>query len=252
MIDRSSSEGVTTLTLARPPLNILNEELVSRLDATLEALLPDPETRMVVLTSGIPGTFSAGADVREHLPPDHRSMIPKFVALCDRLVRSPKPTMAVVDGRCLGGGMELALSCDFVVCTDRSTFGQPEISVGVFPPIGAALYPRLLGLRSTYRVLLDPRPIEAAEALRIGAVNRVVPPSELASIVKSLTTAIAGSSGAVIALAKRAIREGLPLSWDLARDRATQVYLDELMGTEDAIEGLQAFLAKRRPHWKDR
>lgn len=252
MLDRSSHAGITTLALERRPLNILNGELMGHLTHTLEDLSQDPETRVVTLTSKVEGVFSAGADVREHLPGADREMIGRFVTLCDRIVTYPKATIAVVNGKCLGGGMELALSCDFVIASDASTFGQPEIAVGVFPPVGASLYPRVSGLKAAYRMNLDPRPITAAEALRMGFVTAVVPPGEVDAAANELAATLAKSSLAVYQRAKRAILEGLALPWAQSMDRASRIYLEDLMATEDAAEGLHAFLEKRSPRWKDR
>lgn len=252
MIERSTQDGVAYLALHHPPLNILNQKLIAQLHTELTALAEDPRTRVVVLSSKIPRVFSAGADVGEHLPPDFRTMIESFVDLCGRLVTYPKPTLAAVDGKCLGGGLELALSCDLVLATEGAQFGQPEVAVGVFPPVGAALYPRICGLQNAYRLLLDPRPVSALEAQRMGAVSQVVAEGKLESTVAATATVLARSSLAVLGLAKRAIREGLAVHWGEARARATRLYLEDLMSTEDATEGLRAFLEKRPARWKDR
>ena len=147
--------------------------------------------------------------------------------------------------------MELALACDLVIATETSSFGQPEIGVGVFPPVGAALYPRLSGLKGTYRLLLLGRPVLAPEALRLGLLSHLVKGEELDTTVREVTTQLERTSGVVLRMTKKAILDGLSVPWAGALTQATQFYLEDLMATEDATEGLKAFLEKRPAKWKD-
>ena len=157
--------------------------------------------------------------------------------------------MAAVDGRCLGGGCELATFCDFVLATPRSVFGQPEIDVGCFPPVAAVLLPRIVG-RAAFDLVLTGRPVSADEAARVGLITRVV--SDLDQSVEELVASLSGKSGAVLALARRALREGGHGSFSEALTRTENLYRHGLLPTQDIEEGVRAFLEKRKPRWTDR
>jgi cyclohexa-1,5-dienecarbonyl-CoA hydratase len=161
----------------------------------------------------------------------------------------PQVTIAAVDGRCLGGGCELAAFCDVLLATPRSTFGQPEIDVGCFPPVAAAFLPRLMG-RAAFELILTGASITAAEAARTGLVTRVAEnvDTEAATLVARLAT----KSGAVLALARKAIRVGGHAAFDETLARMERIYREELLTTEDVEEGVRAFVEKRSPRWMDR
>jgi cyclohexa-1,5-dienecarbonyl-CoA hydratase len=161
-------------------------------------------------------------------------------------------TLAAVRGAALGGGAELAAFCDVVVAGDDATFGQPEIKLGVFPPIAAVHYPRRLGVGRTLSLLLSGDVIGAVEAERMGLVDQVVPAGRLAEAVDSRLARVRGRSAAVLRLTKRAVLESLGVSFEAALSTVEDLYRYELMATEDAAEGLRAFLEKRAPVWRDR
>lgn len=241
---------VATVVLARPPLNILNLATMDELAAVFGRLADDPGIAAVVLESALEGVFSAGADVGEHLPPHADRLIETMGHLVVQLMSFPHPTVAVVRGRCLGGGMELAMGCDFVLASERATFGQPEVSVGVFPPLATATYPRLVGLRATYDVVLTGRSLTAAEAASMGFVTSVHGEGDLDAAVQALLSSLTPKSRAVLQQAKRAVLEGYSLWLVQAVRTSSDRYLKHLMATEDAVEGLNAFLEKRKPVWK--
>lgn len=241
---------VASVLLARPPLNILNLAMMEDLSSHLDQLASDAGASVVVIESALRDVFSAGADVGEHLPATADRLIRTFERLILTVLTFPRPTVAVVRGKCFGGGMELAMACDFVLAGDRATFGQPEISVGVFPPVAAALYPRLVGLRRAYNVLLTGKTMTAAEAASTGLVTSVHPGGQLESARADLLQALTSKSRIVLQLAKRAALAGLSLPMEQALRASSDLYLKELMGTEDAIEGLNAFLEKRKAVWK--
>ncbi len=251
LIGLAVEEGNAVVSLQRPPLNILNHEMVQELSQMLDNLSREPAVRTVTLASGIPGVFSAGADVKEHLPPMARTLIEGFVGLCRKLFSYPKPTLALVDGKCLGGGMEVAMVCDYVLASERSVFGQPEVAVGVFPPVGAALYPLLAGVRNANLVLLSGASFDARESLSMGYVTQVVPQTDLASARTRWLQNFSGRSGVVLRLSKQAVLQGLGQPWEKALTSATDLYLGELMSSADAVEGLRAFTEKRKPLWKE-
>ena len=162
----------------------------------------------------------------------------------------PCPVVAAVNGAALGGGCELVLAADVVFARAGAKMGQPEILLGVFPPVAAALLPRLIGRQRAMDLILSGRTLKAEEALAIGLVSRVIPPEHFAAEVDEYVTGLASLSRPVLRLAKATARECLELSPQKAVHRAEKRYLRELMALEDPHEGLAAFLEKRSPVWK--
>lgn len=152
----------------------------------------------------------------------------------------------------MGGGCELAVFCDMVVASERATFGQPEIKVGVFPPIGAAVLPHLIGRNRAIEMLLTGDSIGAEEAERIGLINRVFPADGFGEKVDEFIGRLTSLSRPVLKLTKRAVDRGLYVSVDEAMSKAEEIYLGDLMRTEDAHEGLDAFMERRKPQWKNK
>ncbi len=243
-------EESTTITLFRPPLNIINLEMLDELSKALDSAVN--RNGVLIIRSGIEGVFSVGADIKEHLPEKVEQLITGFERIVSNLISFPRPTICVVEGRCLGGGMELAMACDFVISTEGAEFGQPEIRVGAFPPIAAALYPRLSGLRAATMLILTGRTINARQAKALGYVNEVVAREKLNAAVDELVKSLIQNSTAVLACAKKAIIESLNMGVENALRNASEIYLKELMKTEDAVEGLKAFIEKRKPQWRNR
>jgi cyclohexa-1,5-dienecarbonyl-CoA hydratase len=241
--------AVVEVVLDRPPLNVLDLGTLGTLHASLLALSGRDDWRVLALRSGIDGTFSAGADVADHARDRAPSMLAAMHAVVRALRALARPTIALVDGRCLGGGCELALACDLVIASPRATFGQPEIDLGCFPPVGAALLPRLAGRHASELVLLG-RPVAAGDALRIGLVNRVV--DDVDAEGRLWAQALAGKSASALAAAVRALRAGTDGTLDEALARNEQLYLDAIVPSADAEEGVRAFLEKRAPVWSGR
>lgn len=237
------------VTLARPPLNVLDVATIRALAAALDGLDAATEIKTVVLRSAIEGTFSAGADVGDHTRERAPLMLEVFHGLIRRLQALPQATVAAVDGRCLGGGCELALCCDVVFATPRSTFGQPEIELACFPPVASAWLPRLAP-RAAAEMVLGGAPLSAAEAAASGLITRVVEDAEGAG--REFATRLSGKSAAALALARRALRLGAAGTFDDALSRVEALYVEEVLRTEDAAEGVAAFREKRRPVWRDR
>lgn len=252
LLDTASDGPRAVIQLNRPPLNILNLEMMTELREALDAISRRDEVVVVVLRSRVAGVFSAGADVREHLPDRAGELIPAFEQLVRRVLAFPKVTVSVVEGKCLGGGMEIALACDFVLATREAVFAQPEVKVGVFPPVALALLPRTIGLRRAYDILLTGRNVPGDEAEAIGLITRAVARDRLETTLDELLGVLSQHSGVVMELAKRGARELQGLSLDDALRRSSELYLGELMKSEDALEGLAAFLEKRPPRWKHR
>jgi cyclohexa-1,5-dienecarbonyl-CoA hydratase len=238
------------IALARPPLNILDIPMMEALDAALELALPKCD--FVVFHGAGPKAFSAGAEIADHAPERVEKMLSTFHAAFRRLAEADCVKIAAVHGYCLGGGMELASFCDFVIATESAQFGQPEIKLGCFPPVAMVTLPRLIGMRAATHLILTGQQISAGEAHRLGLISRLVADHELRAALDILLEQLRALSPAVLHLTRKTI-------WNLhAADFAKQlqeverVYLTGLMRTHDAQEGIRAFLEKRQPVWKGR
>jgi cyclohexa-1,5-dienecarbonyl-CoA hydratase len=242
--------AVATLWLARPPLNILDLEMIAVLSQRLDEVADDESVRVVVVRGEGDKAFSAGVSIRDHTPDKVEEMLSGFHDVVRKLVALDPVTVAAVDGHCLGGGMELATVCDLVLATDRSRFGQPEIQLACFPPVAAALYPAVLGPARANDLVLTGRLLSATEAESWGLVSRRV--AELDPALSELTRDLAAKSGAVLTLTKRALRAGRERAFGPALDEAERLYLSDLTRTEDMKEGIAAYLEKRPAVWKHR
>jgi cyclohexa-1,5-dienecarbonyl-CoA hydratase len=247
----AGDEEVGRITLDRPPLNVLNIAMMEEIQRALDYCRQKPHLKAVVFDAN-GKAFSAGVDVEEHRGEAVKRMLDVFHGIFRQVVAIGRPTVAVVQGAALGGGCELAAFCDFVIASERAKFGQPEIKVGVFPPVAAAIFPRLVGSRRAADLILRGDTIDAQEALQIGLVNEVVSPEELEGARDRLLASLREKSGAVLGLAKRALTLGEGTAFGPGLESIEDLYLAALMKTEDAEEGLRAFLEKRRPAWKDR
>lgn len=245
-----TAEGVAVITLNRPPLNILTIEMIRELDAALEETARDTHLKAAVLRAE-GKAFCAGVDVADHAPERVDVMIRGFGQLFTHLRAFPVPTIAVAHGAALGGGTELALGCDLVLAGASAHFGQPEIKLGVFPPIAAALFPHLIGHQQAARLIYTGETIPAAEAARLGLVTDVVPNDALPSRLESLLAQLRGLSAVTLRLAKRALLIGADLGVTRGLKPIEDVYLTDLMATADASEGIQSFMEKRPPTWRD-
>lgn len=242
--------GVAGLALNRPPLNILNIAMMREINAALDSLSKSGDYR-VLAVSGKGKAFSAGVDVGEHMGDSVRDMIGEFHGIFRRLDAIEAPTVALVHGSALGGGCELAIGCDLLFAADGAKIAQPEVQVGVFPPVAAALLPRRAGWQAAADIVLTGRTIVGREAVGLGIAARSFADAEFAAESDKALKSMASMSGAVLRSAKKALRAGSKAAL-YSLDEIEKIYLDELMRTEDATEGLKAFLEKRRPSWKDR
>ena len=249
-IQTELKDGVATLTLNRAPVNILNIEMMEEINTYLEGLKKEKSLKLLVVQA-MGKAFSAGVDVGEHLGDLVYKMIEVFHKMFRLMDALKVPSVAVVNGSALGGGCELALYCDMVIATEKSKFGQPEIQVGVFPPIAALIFPRMLGRKKAMELILSGDTISAQEALAMGMINKVIPETSLAEEVNGFIEKFKKLSGIVLKLAKEATLAGLNDDMEKGLKAIEKIYLDRMMKTHDAIEGLRAFLEKRKPTWKD-
>ena len=243
--------GLARITLNRPPVNILNIEMMNEINSALETLQSNRDVKGVVIDSQ-GKAFSAGVDVKDHTADRVNEMIEVFHRMFRLLNSLEPPTLAVVDGAALGGGCELATFCDMVIASEEATFGQPEIKVGVLPPIAAVIFPRLVGRNRALELLLTGEVIGAVEAERIGLINEVFPKESFKERADKCIAKLSSLSTPVLRLTKKAVDRGLSGSVDDAISEVESIYLNELMKLEDAHEGLNAFLEKRKPVWKNR
>ena len=249
-IDLAVEGGLATLTLKREPLNVLNIAMMKEMNQALDSL--KGQALKVLLIKATGKAFSAGVDVGEHLGDQVRDMIEVFHGIFRRMEALGVVTVASLQGAALGGGCELAAYCDLVVASEKAKLGQPEIMVGVFPPIAALIFPRQMGYKKALELILTGDTIGAQEAYRLGLVTQVVPPEELEAATTTLVNKLLGLSGLVLRLTKKAAVQGLMDQKEAGLGAIEKIYLDELMTTHDAEEGLKAFLAKRKPVWEER
>ena len=247
------ADGAAWISINRPPLNVLDIPTMEELNNALVAVKArELELRALVITAEGGKAFSAGVDVADHTEDKVEYMIEVFHQIFYNMAQLQIPTIGAVKGAALGGGCELAIFCDMIVASDRLKIGQPEIKVGVFPPLAAVMIPRLVPEKRAFELLAGGEVIRADEALAIGLVNKVVPSEsfdeEFGTFLRVFTTL----SGAVLRSTKKAIRAARGLPFADALNKVERIYLDELMITEDAREGLGAFLEKRAPVWKDK
>ncbi len=244
-------ESVARITLNQPPLNIIDIPMIGEMHSALARVGSTRDVKLLVIDH-LGKAFSAGVSIKDHTPDKVQEMIEKFHGMLRLLHSVGVPSLALVDGMALGGGCELAVFCDLVIASDRATFGQPEIKVGVFPPLAAAFFPRLIGRNRALELLLTGDAIEATEARAMGLINKVIPAQSFREKTDEFISKLTSLSGPVLKLTKRAMDLGLEVGVEGAIRAVEQLYLGELMKTEDAREGLNAFLEKRKPIWKNK
>jgi cyclohexa-1,5-dienecarbonyl-CoA hydratase len=243
---------VARVWLDRPPLNVLDLASLGALNAALDSLPGPPHLRFLVFAGRGEKGFSAGVDVGDHLPDRVAEMLGRFHRVFRKLWSSDWLTLAAVHGHCLGGGMELATFCDFVVATHTARFAQPEIKLGCFPPVAAVTLPALVGPRRALELILTGRTLTAEEALAFGLVNEVVGEAELESAVTRWIQTFSGMSPAALPLARRGVLRASGLDFESRLEEMERLYLDTLIKTEDAREGIRAFIERRKPVWAGR
>ena len=242
---------VAHITLKNPPLNVIDISMMSDLSAALAEVETQAEISILVLR-GDGEAFSAGVDIAAHTPDKVNEMLEKFHAVVRAMVATSKVTIAAVHGKCLGGGAELAMMCDIVITSDEAQWGFPEITLGCFPPVAAAGLSSLIGQKRASDLILTGAPMLGSEAASIGLATRSVVKDQLDAALDATLEHLKKSSSAVLAIAKKAIYAWDSMRFDKGLAATEKIYLDELMKTEDAQEGVQSFLAKRKPEWKGR
>ncbi len=240
-----------TLRFAHPKGNVITDELVRQLRQALEDLSQSTSLRLLVI-EGEGHDFSFGANIPEHAPGAIEQSLPLFHALILDLLAMPVPTAALVRGRCIGGGFEIALACDFIFASDDATFALPEIKLGVFAPVATVLLPKRVGLAAATSALLTGNAKTAAEWKSLGLIELTAPAGELAGTVDCWFGATLGEHSAeALRHAVRALRAQISEAAAREVPEIERLYLNEASRSRDAREGIDAFLEKRKPRWRD-
>jgi cyclohexa-1,5-dienecarbonyl-CoA hydratase len=240
---------VAHVTLHHPPLNVIDLPMMEQLSGAVREAEARSDVSVMLITGG-DKVFSAGVDVAAHTPDQVQEMLAKFHAVFRALVASRKVLVAAVRGHCLGGGAELAMICDVVITAESALWGFPEISLGCFPPVACAALAMLAGQKRAAELILTGRRFEGLEARFLGLANWAVPDPQVKEKTDELMGRLAGLSPTALAVTKKALYAWDAMHFDKGLARAEKIYLEELMQTEDAREGIQAFLEKREPRWK--
>ncbi len=226
-----------------PPVNVFSGRLLREFARALRS--PDVTTSHVVVLRGLGRCWSAGLDVQEHLRPGVVAMLESFDGALRALWDIPVPTVAQIHGACLGGGLEIVNVCDLAYASESASLGQPEIRLGVFPPMAAVHLPSALGPKRAAQLLYSGEPVPAAEAERIGLVNRVVPDADLQDRVDEFAQTLGSRKRSALVHLKAGLRSATGTPWQpLAA--VERIYLQGLMQEPDAEEGLHAFLERRQ------
>lgn len=243
--------GVARMTLNRPEHNLLNEPMLRELADGIDIVGQKDEIKLIVLDSACK-IFCGGIEVGEYTSQRVFQMLDAFHSAFTGILETAKPVVCVVNGPAIGGGAELAAFGDMVIATSKARFAQPEISIGVFPPLASTVLPYLVGPKKALELVLTGEPVTAERALDMGLVNRLVPEADLEKTVNELVARITSHSGPVLTMAKKAILSGMGLSLKDGLKQSMNIFLNELYRLEDSQEGLHALVEKRKPNWKNR
>jgi cyclohexa-1,5-dienecarbonyl-CoA hydratase len=240
------------LTINRPPLNILNIAVMEEMNQALNSLAGNIEVKVLVISGSGEKAFSAGVDIADHTADKAEKMLKAFHDIFRNMLKLDQVTVAALRGLTLGGGCEIALFCDLAIAADNLKIGQPEIKLSVIAPVAVLILPRLMGIKKASEMLLTGKIFEAAEAEKMGLVNKIVPLASFDSGLESFLQPFSELSLVGVRHSKKGIHLGLETSFLEGLERIEKTYLRELMATEDAREGLKAFMEKRKPLWKNK
>lgn len=247
-----ASEGLVTIEINRPPHNILDIGSMRELARAVERASADETAKALLITGAGEKFLSAGVDVMDHTPDKVVDMIDTFHAMLKAVLACPVPTIAALNGSALGGGCELAICCDMQLAKEGVKIGQPEIKLGVFPPIAAILLPKMMPMNKAVELLLGGGVIAADEARRLGLINNIYPAATFGPDCAAFARQFLSLSRVALLYTKRAIREASGRQFLDALGHVEQLYLKDLMATSDAIEGINSFMEKRSPVWTNK
>jgi cyclohexa-1,5-dienecarbonyl-CoA hydratase len=252
-IQLDTSTSVARLTLNRPPYNVLTIAMMEEISRAIEGLHDRNEIRVILIqASEACKAFSAGVAMEDSRPDRAFQMLDAFQEVYHSMLDLSKPVVTVVNGPAVGGGCELAALGDLIVATPKARFSQPEIKLGVFPPLAAVILPNVIGQKRALEMILTGEPLGAEEAQRLGLVNRLVPEASLQQEVEKILAKITDQSAPVLEMAKKVLYQTIGKSIPEAIKNSSNIYLNQLMYLDDAKEGLQAAVEKRKPVWKNK
>lgn len=250
LVQYEVTDDVAYLTLDNPPVNIMTAAVMNAITELTAKITADNTLKAVVFRAE-GKAFSAGADVGEHSPDKAGEMIGAFSAMFKALFALEIPVIMAVNGAALGGGFELVMAGDIVIASERAKFGQPEIKLGFFAPLGVAYLPTLVGYRRAMEITCAGKTYDAQTMKEWGFVSEVVAPDALGDAVESLLKDLRYNSPLVTRLNVRTLKATLGMGVEQGRVAAEKVFLDELMKTEEVPEGIASFYEKRKPQWKN-
>ncbi len=239
------------LTLDRPEHNLLNERMLSELAVGISSLGDHSNIKLIILDSAAKA-FCGGIEIGEYTQRRIFQLLDAFHCAFTAMLDTSKPLLVVVNGPAFGGGAELAALGDLVIATPKARFAQPEIKLGVFPPLAAAILPYLLGPKQALELVLTGETMSAERARELRLVNWLVPEEELQKKIDDVTAKVTAQSAPVLTMAKKAIMGSLGLPLRDGVRNSMKVFLNELAELEDSQEGLRALVEKRAPKWKNR
>ena len=247
-VETKVASSIAHIKLINPPLNVINLQMARELRDALTEIEARTDVS-AILFAGDARAFSAGVDIKAHLPEQIHEMLTGFHAVIRAIVASRRVTIAAVRGVCLGGGAELAAVCDIIYTARDATWGFPEIKLGCYPPVAAVALPALIGQKRAAELILIGRQFSGDEAVAIGLANRSAQAADLETVVQETLDELRQLSPVALAHAKKAIYAWDAIHFDKGLARAETIYLEELISTADAREGIMAFLDKRLPKW---
>ena len=251
-IQLNIEDRVARITFCRPPLNIFDIAMMKEINSALSEVSKTSTVAIVFDAEKNSRAFSAGVAVEDHTQDTVYQMLDAFHAIFRSLESISRPTIALVDGPALGGGCELVSACDIVIASDRARFGQPEVKLGVFPPVAAVILPLVIGEKRARELIFTGEIIDAVEAARLGLCNHVVPVAHLEQKLTEVLSRLRELSAATLEFTRHALDLGRGRTIDKALKELENIYLHELMKSYDANEGIKAFMEKRRPLWRNR
>jgi cyclohexa-1,5-dienecarbonyl-CoA hydratase len=248
-IQLSLAAPIARLSISHGKQNVIDIEMMDDFVHAVDEIESHSNISVLVI-SGAGEHFSAGVDIPSHTPDKAEEMLGKFHNAIRRLAKTPKVTVAVVRGYCLGGGAELAMVCDIVITTEGAHWGFPEIQLGCYPPVAASALAIVVGQKRAAELVLTGRSFDGREAERLGLANRAIRADMLKEAVSEYEAKLTALSPAALAHTKRALYSWDAIHFEKGLARAEEIYLKQLIQTEDAQEGVRAWMEKRKPVWK--